>query len=76
MMPPKDGDNEIFTDRPDAESVRLSIQNISQLLDTGLSAECLDICMRLCESGVSPQALADIIIQIRREVGGLRGNEE
>lgn len=48
--------------------VRANIQNISALLNTGLSPETLDICIQLCEAGVHPQALANVIQQIRREV--------
>lgn len=48
--------------------IRANIQNISALLNTGLSPETLDICIQLCEAGVHPQALANVIQQIRREV--------
>ena len=48
--------------------MRSSIQNISHLLNTGLSPETLDICIQLCEAGINPQALADIIQQIRNEI--------
>uniref|UniRef100_A0A1B0C882 Mitotic-spindle organizing gamma-tubulin ring associated n=1 Tax=Lutzomyia longipalpis TaxID=7200 RepID=A0A1B0C882_LUTLO len=76
MMPPKDGDT-IFpaaTGSQD-ESVRQTLHTLSQLLDTGLSSECLDICIRLCECGVNPQALADIVKQIRREAAGLEKSD-
>lgn len=46
----------------------MNIQNISQLLNTGLSTETLDICIKLCEAGVHPQALADIINSVQREM--------
>lgn len=48
--------------------IRANIQNISAILNTGLSPETLDICIQLCEAGVHPQALANVIQQIRREV--------
>lgn len=51
-----------------SEAVRSNIYNISQLLNTGLSQESLDICIRLCEAGVHPQSLANIVNQIRREM--------
>lgn len=51
-----------------SQRVRMNIQNISQLLNTGLSTETLDICIKLCEAGVHPQALADIINSVQREM--------
>lgn len=51
-----------------SQKIRTNIQNISQLLNTGLSTETLDICIRLCEAGVHPQALADVINAIQHEI--------
>lgn len=51
-----------------SQRIRKNIQNISQLLNTGLSNETLDICIKLCEAGVHPQALADIISSVQREM--------
>lgn len=39
---------------------------ISQLLNTGLDAETLTICIRLCELGVDPEVLANVIKEIRK----------
>lgn len=39
---------------------------ISQLLCTGLDAESLSICIRLCELGVEPEVLARVIKEIRK----------
>ncbi|CAH2241346.1 jg15546 [Pararge aegeria aegeria] len=39
---------------------------ISQLLNTGLDAENLTICIRLCELGVNPEILAFVIKEIRK----------
>lgn len=50
-----------------SQIIRSSLQGISQLLNTGLSDESLDICIKLIEAGVHPQALAEVITQIRRE---------
>lgn len=38
---------------------------LSKLLNTGLDAETLAICVRLCENGVNPEALALAINQVR-----------
>lgn len=54
-----------------SHKIRRTIQNISQLLNTGLSAETLDICIKLCEAGVHPQALSDIINSVKSEMDEL-----
>ncbi|KAL1430196.1 hypothetical protein MTO96_015312 [Rhipicephalus appendiculatus] len=41
---------------------------MSQLLNTGLDAQSLALCVKLCESGVNPEALACLI------KGGARPN--
>lgn len=72
MAPPADTKSKEvsspFTQIQQSQEVRSSIQNISHLLNTGLSPETLDICIQLCEAGINPQALADIIQQIRNEI--------
>jgi len=40
---------------------------ISKLLDCGLDKESLAVLMSLCENGVSPEALATVIQELRRE---------
>uniref|UniRef100_A0A6M2DMH3 Putative mitotic-spindle organizing gamma-tubulin ring associated n=1 Tax=Xenopsylla cheopis TaxID=163159 RepID=A0A6M2DMH3_XENCH len=40
---------------------------ISRLLNTGLTPETLKICIRLCEAGVNPEALAHVLREIRHE---------
>lgn len=42
------------------------LYQISQLLCTGLDAETLSICIRLCELGVDPEVLAHVIKEIRK----------
>lgn len=54
-----------------SQRIRQNIQNISQLLNTGLSTETLNICIRLCEAGVHPQALADIVNAVQSEMEAL-----
>ena len=44
-----------------------TLQELSQLLNTGLDRESLDLCVRLCEQGAHPEALATIIRELRRE---------
>jgi Mitotic-spindle organizing gamma-tubulin ring associated len=46
-----------------------SSQVLNSVFNTGLSNEALEICVRLCELGVNPSSLAEIILQIRREMG-------
>ncbi|XP_013792925.1 mitotic-spindle organizing protein 1-like [Limulus polyphemus] len=51
------------------------IQEISRLLNTGLDTETLAICVRLCESGVNPEALASVIRELRRESAAVKAGE-
>lgn len=54
-----------------SQKIRKTLYNMSHLLNTGLSAETLDVCIRLCEAGVHPEALADIVNSIRTEMEAL-----
>lgn len=54
-----------------SQKIRKTLYNMSHLLNTGLSAETLDVCIRLCEAGVHPEALADIVNSIRSEMDAL-----
>uniref|UniRef100_A0A131XAW8 Putative mitotic-spindle organizing gamma-tubulin ring associated n=1 Tax=Hyalomma excavatum TaxID=257692 RepID=A0A131XAW8_9ACAR len=38
---------------------------MSQILNTGLDAQSLALCIQLCESGVNPEALARLIKELR-----------
>lgn len=66
-MPNKDDENSNST-IADNPTVRNNLQVLSEMINTGLSKESLDICIRLCEAGVHPQALAEVVNQIRREI--------
>nr|CAD7268056.1 unnamed protein product [Timema shepardi]CAD7578614.1 unnamed protein product [Timema californicum] len=48
------------------------LQEISDLLNTGLTPETLNICVRLCELGVNPEALALVLKEINRELAVIR----
>lgn len=45
---------------------------VSKLLNTGLDVETLAVCVRLCESGVNPEALALVVQELRRETAALK----
>lgn len=49
-----------------------ALLEMSKLLNTGLDAEQLATCVRLCENGVNPQALALVIQELRRETANIR----
>jgi mitotic-spindle organizing protein 1 len=49
-----------------------ALVEISKLLNTGLDAETLAICVRLCENGINPEALALVIQELRRETATYR----
>ena len=52
-----------------------TLMEISNLLNTGLDAETLAICVKLCETGVNPEALAAVVKELRREAAALQANE-
>lgn len=54
-----------------SQKIRKTLYSMSHILNTGLSAETLDVCIRLCEAGVHPEALADIVNSIRSEMDAL-----
>ena len=45
---------------------------MSKLLNTGLDADTLALCVRLCENGVNPEALALVIQELRRESAAIK----
>lgn len=52
----------------EAQSTLTTIQQISELLNTGLSSEALAVCVRLCEVGISPEVLALIVRDLQQQV--------
>ncbi|KAI0792150.1 mitotic-spindle organizing gamma-tubulin ring associated-domain-containing protein [Abortiporus biennis] len=54
-----------------AEQTLEILDEMSQLLNTGLDKGTLAVCLRLIESGVNPEALAAVIQELRRESAAL-----
>lgn len=52
-----------------------TLMEMSRLLNTGLDSEALTICVRLCEEGINPEALATIVKELRREVSSIKKKE-
>jgi|TARA_B100000524_G_C23652949_1_gene370801 mitotic-spindle organizing protein 1 len=50
--------------------------DISQLLETGLDRETLDILVQLVETGVNPEALASVVKELRREAAALASQSD
>ena len=50
------------------------MKEISDLLNTGLDDETLRICVQMLEAGINPEALADVVKELRREVAAIRVN--
>ncbi|XP_011502176.1 PREDICTED: mitotic-spindle organizing protein 1-like [Ceratosolen solmsi marchali] len=48
-----------------------ALYQISKLLNTDLDPATLSYCVRLCENGVNPQALATVVKELQREVKAL-----
>lgn len=65
------GNEQNYIQLQQSQKIRKTLYNMSHLLNTGLSAETLDVCIRLCEAGVHPEALADIVNSIRFEMEAL-----
>uniref|UniRef100_A0A2M4C5C3 Mitotic-spindle organizing gamma-tubulin ring associated n=2 Tax=albitarsis series TaxID=58233 RepID=A0A2M4C5C3_9DIPT len=75
MPEPSDESNSnLYMRLQQSQLVRANIQNISQYLNTGLSPETLDICVKLLEAGVHPQSLAESVILIRNQMAALDNN--
>uniref|UniRef100_A0A2M4AY65 Mitotic-spindle organizing gamma-tubulin ring associated n=1 Tax=Anopheles triannulatus TaxID=58253 RepID=A0A2M4AY65_9DIPT len=75
MPEPSDENNSnLYMRLQQSQLVRANIQNISQYLNTGLSPETLDICVKLLEAGVHPQSLAESVILIRNQMAALDNN--
>ena len=49
-----------------------AVKEISDLLNTGLDDETLRICVQLLEAGINPEALADVVKELRREMAAIR----
>jgi len=59
----------------DAQSTLATIQEMSQLLNTGLNTEALTICVRLCEAGINPEVLAALVQELQKEVREFQLNQ-
>lgn len=49
-----------------------ALYNIAQILNTGLSREELILCIQLCEEGINPEMLAQIVREMKNEVESLK----
>lgn len=56
------------TNMTQAKEAYVTLLDMSRLLDTELDQETLTICVRLCEAGVNPQSLANVLQVLRTEV--------
>ncbi|XP_064553126.1 uncharacterized protein LOC135438666 isoform X2 [Drosophila montana] len=45
-------------------SLRIAVHGMSELINTRLSTEALEICVELIEAGVQPRALAEVVLHI------------
>jgi len=52
----------------------LAVKEISDLLNTGLDTDTLNICVQLLEAGVNPEALASVVKTIRQECAALKAS--
>lgn len=52
-----------------------TLLEISKILNTGLDHMTLSFCVRLCENGVHPEALAKVINEIRNQVNLMKNDD-
>ena len=45
----------------------VAVKEISDLLNTGLDDETLKVCVQLLEAGVNAEALASVVLELKRE---------
>ena len=56
----------------EAKETWATLLELSKLLNTGLDADTLATCVRLCERGAHPEALATVVRELRRESQAIR----
>lgn len=59
----------------EAKETLQTLMELSNLLCTGLDPETLTICVRLCEAGVNPEALATVIRELMKEVENIENSD-
>lgn len=52
----------------ESKEIKHSLYNISEVLNTGLNSHMLEICIKLLETGIHPQALSEVIYKMRQEL--------
>jgi len=57
---------------PAAKETMDILMEISRVLNTGLDEETLALCLRLCEAGVNPEALAKVVRELRSEADSIK----
>eukprot|EP00472_Partenskyella_glossopodia_P012819 CAMPEP_0197515086 /NCGR_PEP_ID=MMETSP1318-20131121/322_1 /TAXON_ID=552666 /ORGANISM="Partenskyella glossopodia, Strain RCC365" /LENGTH=75 /DNA_ID=CAMNT_0043063353 /DNA_START=36 /DNA_END=263 /DNA_ORIENTATION=+ len=62
--------------KPDAEDTFEVVYEMSRVLNCGLDRQTLAILMKLCDNGVNPEALAEVVKELRRETAALKQEEE
>ncbi len=53
----------------------VAVKEISDLLNTGLDDDTLKVCVQLLEAGVNAEALASVILELKRETATLKVNK-
>jgi len=58
-----------------AEALDVAFE-INKILDCGLDKESLSVCIALLETGVNPEALAEVIKRLRKEAAEVKHEAE
>ena len=59
-----------------AGQVFAALFDLSELLNTGLDKESLSLCVRLCEAGANPEALATVIRELKKQAAAYNNDQE
>ncbi|KAI7860084.1 mitotic-spindle organizing gamma-tubulin ring associated-domain-containing protein [Circinella umbellata] len=51
----------------DSKYYSLFLLDMATMLDTGLDRDALALCVSMCERGVNPEALAEVIKELRKQ---------
>ncbi|PRP88442.1 hypothetical protein PROFUN_03159 [Planoprotostelium fungivorum] len=60
-----------MSSREDARQILQAVKEVSDSLNTGLEYEELSILTQLCEMGVNPEALGNIMLELKKEKANL-----
>uniref|UniRef100_A0A0A1X1X7 Mitotic-spindle organizing protein 1 n=1 Tax=Zeugodacus cucurbitae TaxID=28588 RepID=A0A0A1X1X7_ZEUCU len=52
----------------ESKEIKHNLYNIAEMLNTGLNSRTLEICIKLLEAGIHPQALSEVIYKVKHKL--------